>query len=192
MDQKQHTIDDKDKQINRRLQASEKVTAEFQRNLLQHKQTIKQLQETIGKLRWYLQQLAEEKQAGERQLWELNQQLQTTKQEGAQIVTPQLATQPRDTITQPRWELQQARQLKEKQHVSEGRVRQLRKPMQQLQIIKQTTTQPGKVLVQQKTIQDMKWQKESKAPEKMSRESAISDSNMAYVNINRKLTHRGL
>ena len=36
--------------------------------------------------------------------------------------------------------------------------------------------------VQQKTIQDMRWQKESKAPDKLHRGSAAADSNVAYFN----------
>ena len=59
----------------------------------------------------------------------------------------------------------------------------LQKPKtQQLPVTKGTETQSQKALVQQKTIRDMKWQKQSKAPEKMYRGSAASDSNMAYFN----------
>ena len=119
----------------------------------------------------------EEQQAGERQLQELTQQLQTTKLVGAQTITSQLATQPQDTITRPRQELKQAQPG---EHAAVGQQRQLQKPKtQQLQVMKRTATQP---LMQQKTIQHMKWQKESKAPEKMNRGSAVSDSNMVYLN----------
>ena len=122
----------------------------------------------------------EEKQAGERQLQELTQRLQTTKLAGAQTITPQLATQPQDTITRPRQELQQAQPV---EHAAVGQQRQLQKPkMQQLPVMKRTATQPQKSLVQQKTIRNMKWQKESKAPEKMLRGSAALDSNIAYFN----------
>ena len=163
VEEKQHTIDDREtqlRQVNRQLQANEQVTAEFQQNLLQHEQTNKQLQETVGQLRRDLQQAVEEKQAGERQLQELQQQLQS--------------------ITRPRQELQQAQPV---EHAAVGQQRQLQKSKtQQLQLMKQTATQSQKALTQQKTIRDMKWQKEPKAPQKMERGSAASGSNMAYFN----------
>ena len=167
VEEKQHTIDE----VNRQLQANEQVTAEFQRNLLQHEQTNKQLQETVGQLRKDLQQAVEEKQAGERQLQELTQRLQVM-QVGVQ----------EKSITRPRQELQQVQPV---EHAAVGQQRQLQKPkMQQLQQMKRTETPSQKALVQQKTIRDMKWQKESKAPERMRRGSAASDSNMAYFNKN--------
>ena len=164
-------------ELTERLQVHEQLTVEFQRNLLQHKQTNRQLQETVGQLRRDLQQAVEEKQAGERQLQELTQQLQTTKLAGAQTITPQLATQPQDTITRHRQELQQAQPV---EHAAVGQQKQLQKPKTQL--MKWTVTPPPKALVQQKTIRDIKWQKESKALERMRRGSAASDSNMAYFN----------
>ena len=42
--------------------------------------------------------------------------------------------------------------------------------------------------MQQKSIQDMRWQTESKAPEKMYRGSAAADSNMAYFHGNNSTT----
>ena len=186
VEEQQHILEDKEtqlRQLNRQLQANEPVTAELQQNLPQHEQTNKQLQETVGQLRRDLQQAVEEKQAGERQLQELHQQLQTTKQAGAQTITPQLAAQPQDTISRPRQELQQVQQAEETQHVCEGQERQLQKPKtQQLSVMERTETQPQNALMQRKTIRDMKWQKQSKAPEKMDRGSAASDSNMAYFN----------
>ena len=158
VEEKQHTIDE----VNRQLQANEQVTAEFQRNLLQHEQTNSQLRRD-------LQQAVEEKQAGERQLQELTQRLQVM-QVGVQ----------EKPITRPRQELQQAQPV---EHAAVGQQRQLQKPKtQQLQQMKRTETPPQKALVQQKTIRDMKWQKESKAPEAMWRGSAASDSKMAYFN----------
>ena len=165
VEEKQHTIDDRETQ----LQANEQVTAEFQRNLLQHEQTNSQLQETVGQLRRDLQQAVEEKQAGERQLQELTQRLQVM-EVGVQ----------EKSITRPRQELQQAQPV---EHAAVGQQRQLQKPkMEQLQQMKRTETPPQKALVQQKTIRDMKWQKESKAPGRMLRGSAASDSKMAYFN----------
>ena len=158
VEEKQHTIDE----VNRQLQANEQVTAEFQRNLLQHEQA-------NGQLKRDLQQAVEEKQAGERQLQELTQRLQVM-QVGVQ----------EKPITRPRHELQQAQPV---EHAAVGQQRQLQKPKtQQLQQMKRTETPPQKALVQQKTIRDMKWQKESKAPEAMWRGSAASDSKMAYFN----------
>ena len=116
VEEKQLMIDNREIQ----LQSNEEVTAEFQRNLLHYEQVNKQLQETVGTLRQDLQQVMEEKQAGERRL---HQQLQT--QGGAQS---------------------------------------------------------QKCVKAQKTVRDMSWQKQSKAPEKMRRGSAASDSNMAYFN----------
>ena len=100
VEEKQHTIDDREtqlRQLNGQLQANEQVTAEFQRNLLQHEQTNSQLQDTVGQLRRDLQQAVEEKQAGERQLQELTQRLQVM----------QMGVQEK-SITRPRQELQQA------------------------------------------------------------------------------------
>ena len=101
VEEKQHTIDDKEtllRELNQRMQSNEQVTAEFQRNLLQHKQANKQLQDTVGQLRRDLQQAVEEKQAGERRLRELNQQL---------LKMPQVGARTHETITPPRSEIQQ-------------------------------------------------------------------------------------
>ena len=165
VEEKQHTIDDREtqlRQLNGQLQANEQVTAEFQRNLLQHEQTISQLRRD-------LQQAVEEKQAGERELQELTQRLQVM-EVGVQ----------EKSITRPRQELQQAQPV---EHAAVGQQRQLQKPKtQQLQQMKQTARPPQKALMQQKTIRDMKWQKQSTAPQRMYRGSAASDSNMAYFN----------
>ena len=101
VEEKQHTIVDKEslvRELNQQLQSNEQVTAEFQRNLLQHEQTIKQLQDTVGQLRRDLQQAMEEKQAVERRLRKDNQQLP---------IMPQAGVRPHETITPPRLELQQ-------------------------------------------------------------------------------------
>ena len=162
VEEKQHTIDDKEillRELNQQLQSNEQVTAEFQRNLLQHEQTIKQLQNTVGQLRRDLQQAVEEKQAGERRLREDNQQLP---------IVPQVDTRPRETITPPRPELQQPQ---EKQHAAgSGQLQRMKRPV------------PQKAVMQQKAIKDMTWQKEPKAPQKMERGSAAVDANIAYFN----------
>ena len=163
VEEKQHTIDDKEtllRELNQQLQSNEQVTAEFQRNLLQHEQTNKQLQDTIDQLRRDIQQAVEEKQAGERRLREDNQQLP---------IMPQVGARPHETITPPRVKLQQPR---EKQRAAHG----------QLQRMKRPVPLPRKTVMQQKAIKDMGWQQEPKAPEKMHRGSAAVDANIAYFN----------
>ena len=59
---------------------------------------------------------------------------------------------------------------------------------EQLQPMKRPGPLPQKTVMQQKSIRDMRWQRESKAPEKMYRGSAAADSNMAYFNINGSTT----
>ena len=165
MEEKQHTINDKEtllRELNQQLQSNEQVTAEFQRNLLQHEQTIKKLH-TVGQLRRDQHQAVEKKRADERMLREDNQQLP---------IMPQVGARPRETITPPRPELQQPQ---EKQHaVGSGRLQRMKRP----------GPLPQKTVTQQKTIKDMRWQKEPKAPQKMYRGSAAADTNIAYFNGN--------
>ena len=151
-----HTLQQELQTKDQQLQDSQR---QFQQNLLQHEQANKQLQDTVGQLRRDLQQAVEEKQAGERRLRELNQQL---------LKTPQVGARPHETITPPRPELQQPQ---EEQHATRDR---------QLQPMKRPGPLPQKTVMQQKSIADMRWQRESKAPEKMYRGSAAADSNMAY------------
>ena len=230
---------------------------QFQRNLLQHGQANKQLQDTVGQLRRDLQQAVEEKQAGERRLRELNQQL---------LKMPQVGARPHETITPPRPELQQPQ---EKQHATgdeqlqpmkrpgslsqktilqhatgdeqlqpmkrlgslpqktvlqhatgdeqlqpmkrlgslpqktvlqhatgDKQLQPMKRPGplpqktvlqhatkdEQLQPMKRPGPPPQKTVIQQKAIGDMRWKKESEAPENMVRGSAAADSNMAYFN----------
>ena len=127
VEEKQHTIDDKETLLRELNQSNKQVTAEF---LLQHEQGNKQLQDTVGQLRRDLQQALEEKQAGERRLRELNQQL---------LKMPQVGAQPHETITPPRPELQQP-QLKE--HATED---------EQLQRMKHPGPLPQKTVLQHTT-----------------------------------------
>ena len=158
VEEKQHTIDDKETLLQELKQSNELVTAEFQQNLQRHEQANKQLQDTVSQLRRDLQQALEEKQgAKSRQLEQL-------------LKMPQVGTQPHETITPPRLELQQPQ---EKQHAAEDR---------QLQQMKRPGSPPQETVMQQKAIRDMRWQKESKAPEKMHRGSAAADANRAYFN----------
>ena len=113
------------------------------------------------------QQLATFKEAPRyTQLQLLQQELQTKdqQQQDSQRQNEQL----QDTVGQLRRDLQQA--VEEKQ-AGERRLRELNHELLSL-----------KTVMQQKAIRDMKWQKESKAPEKMFRGSAAADSNMAYFN----------
>ena len=130
----------------------------LQQELQKKEQQLQDSQRQIQQLTRDLQQAVEEKQASDRRLRELNEQL---------LKMPPVGTQSHETITPPKPELQQ---LQEKQHATGDR------PM----------TQPGapphKIVQQQKAIQDMTWQKESNAPEKMRRGSAAADANMAYFN----------
>ena len=151
-----HTLQQELQTKDQQLQDSQR---QFQRNLLQHEQANKQLQDTVGQLRRDLQQAVEEKQAGERRLREQNQQL---------LKRPQVGARPHETVTPPRPELQQPQ---EKQHATRDR---------QLQPMKRPGPLRQKPAMQPKAIQHMKWQTESKAPEKMYRGSAAADSNMAY------------
>ena len=68
--------------------------------------------------------------------------------------------------------LQFQAEMEEKQHVRKSSRRQLQKSQQTT-----ITQQPP---MKQNTIQDMRWEKPSKAPEKMFRGSAVSDSSTAY------------
>ena len=155
----QRRIDTLQQELQTKDQQLQDSQRQFQRNLLQHEQANKHLQDTVGQLRRDLQQAVEEKQAGERRLREQNQQL---------LKMPQVGARPHETITPPRPELQQPQ---EKQHATRDR---------QLQPMKRPGPLPQKPAMQQKAIADMRWQRESKAPEKMRRGSAAADSNMAY------------
>ena len=161
VEEKQHSKETVLQKLNEQIQSNEQVIAEFRRKLLQHKEVIKQLQDTIGQLRRDLQQAVEEKQAGERRLRELNQQL---------LKMPQVGARPHETTTPPRPELQHPQK------------KQLATEDEHLQPMKRPGPPPQKSVMPRKTIRDMSWQKESKAPEEMRRGSAAADSNVAYFN----------
>ena len=72
---------------------------------------------------------------------------------------------------QLKWQLQLVQQqVEEKERTTEEREKEVRELIKQL------------LVMQQKAIRDMRWQKASKAPQKMIRGSAASDSNVAYFN----------
>ena len=122
--------------------------------------------------------LQQELQTKDKQLQELTEQLLAMKQPGPlpqrtatqqqPLNMPLVRARPHETVTPPRPEL---RQPQEKQHAAENR---------KLLAMKQPGSPPQKTVVQQKAIRDMRWQKESKAPERMHRGSAAVDSNVAY------------
>ena len=158
-----HKVEEKQQMINKK----EALLRELQRNLLQHEQTNKQLQDTVDQLRQDPQQAVEEKQAGEKRLWEQNQQLP---------IMPQVGARPHETITPPRPKLQQPQK---KQHATgNGKLQQMKQP----------EPPPQTAVVQQKAITDMQWQDEPKAPQKMYRGSAAVDANMAYFNGHHSIT----
>ena len=150
-------------------------------------QTLQQaLQNSQELLRIKDQQL----QDSQRQIEELTHQLEKKNQS-----TEQELIQHKSTIgelqaanNRLKWQLQQARQqVEEKQRAFEEMERKIQDLTKQLLAKKQPGPsrqgpQPQKTVMQQKPIRDMRWQKESKAPEKMCRGSAAADSNMAYFN----------
>ena len=75
-------------------------------------------------------------------------------------------------------------QVEEKQLATEERERQVRELTEQLQTMKGLGALPQKTAMQQKAIQDMRWQKASNAPEKVYRGSAASDVDVVYFNSN--------
>ena len=167
--------------LHEELQDSQTV---FQQKLLQHEQANKDLQDTVGQLKRYLQQAVEEKQACEQE----NKQLQATvrqlklylqqameekqarERRLRELEIPQVGARPHETVTPPKPELQEPQ---EKQHATGE---------DQLLAIQQPEPLPQEPVLQQKAIQNLRWKKESKAPEKMYRGFAASDSNIAYFN----------
>ena len=128
-------------------------------------------------------------------LQELNQKLQSNEQVTAEFQQNLLQYEEankhlQDTVGELRQGLRQAMEEIE----AECRLRELNRQLQkmpqvgalphetrQLQPMNRPGTLPHKTIMQQK-VQDMKWQKETKAPEKMRRGSAASDSDVAYFN----------
>ena len=150
------------------------------------------LQQELRDSQWQIEELTH-------QVEEKNQQLQSIEQCGQTIAELRAAND------QLKRQLQQAQQqVEEKQCTTEERERQvweLTKPLlvkkqpgappqktvlqhdaddEQLQPMKRPGPPPQKTVMQQKSIGDMRWKTESKAPEKMYRGSAAADSNMAY------------
>ena len=173
----QKQIDELTHQVEKKNQRLENI----EKDLLQREQTIGELRAAIDQLKRQLQQAQQQAQHAteerERQVRELSEQLLAMKQPGPPPQKtsmqqqprkmPQVGARPHETITPPRPELQQPQ---EKQHATGNQ--QLNRPR----------SPPRKTVVQEKAIRDMKWKKESKAPEKMCRGSVAADANMAYFN----------
>ena len=169
-------------QLHQQLQTIQQELQTKDERLLDSQRRTHTLQQELQDRQRQIQQLThqvEEKQHTiddrETQLHQLNGQLQANEQVTAELQRNLL--QHEQTNSQLRRDLQQA--VEEKQ----AGERQLQELTQRLQVMQVgVATPPQKALVQQKTIRDMKWQKECKAPEDMFRGSATSDSNMAYFN----------
>ena len=87
----------------------------------------------------------------------------------------------RVTTDQLKRQLQQAKkQVEENHYATMERERKVRELTEQLQAMKPPEASPH--VMQQKVIRDMRWKKESKAPEKMHRGSTASVCNIAYFN----------
>ena len=128
----------------------------------------------------HMHTLQQELQESQRQIKELthlmerkNEQLQTT-----EIQCEQTIGELRTAINQLKQQLQQAQQrVEEEQHAREEREGQVRELTKQLQAMKGLGIEN---IMEQNATQNMRWQKESKAPQKMVRGSAASDYNLAY------------
>ena len=162
-EKRMHTLQQELQTKDQQLQDSQKHVHTLQHELQDSQRHIQQVTHQV-----------EEKQhtihVNETQLQELNQQLQTNEQVMEEyqrnlLQHEQANQQLQETVCKLRLDLQRLGA-------------QTRKTM--------TPPRPGplpqKAVVQQKTIRDMRWQKVSKAPEKMRRGSAASDSNTAYFN----------
>ena len=117
-----------------------------------------------------------------RQVEQKNEQLQMIEKDLLQH--EQIIGELRVVNDQLKRQLQQAQQqVKDEQYVTEETgAREVRELIEQLQPMKQPRPPPPKTVMHQKLIQDMRWQKESKVPDKLWRGSAAADSNMAYFN----------
>ena len=175
-----HTLEQEllkqNKELTHQVEKKSQQMQSIAKALQQREQTIGELRAAIDELKRQLQQAQQQVQHAteerERQVRELTEQLLGMKQPGPPpqkpamqrqpLKMPQAGARPRETITPPMQELQQP---KKKQHVTG--YQQLGPP-------------PQKIVMQQEAIQNMKWKKESKVPEKMYRGSVAADSNWAY------------
>ena len=103
-----------------------------------------------------------------------------TTAETGQASGPTMPEVQQAAIDQLQRQIQQVQQ--QVQHATEERERQVRELTEQLLAMKRPGQPPQKTAMQQKAIRDLKWTKESKAPERMYRGSAAVTSTVAYFN----------
>ena len=164
VEEKQHTMDARETQLIQQLQTLEK-------DLQQHKLTNHKLRAANDQLRQELHQMTAQPQET---ILQLKRQLQQTRQ---QVEEMQHTIGARETqLQQLNQDLLQHKHTIQELQAANDRLRQeLQQAMEKKQALESQLT-----VTQLKTIRDMKWKKKSKAPEKMCRGSAASDSNMAY------------
>ena len=156
--------------LQQQLQTKDQQLQDTQRHMRALRQVQQGCQRQIQQLTHQVDEKQQMNDDKETLLRELNQKLQTNEQVTAEFQRnlrqhEQANQQLQQTIGQLRWDLQR---MGAQPHKTTAPPR--LKPL------------PPKTVMQQKAIRDMKWQKESKAPEKMRRGSAASDSNVAYFN----------
>ena len=132
-------------------------------------QTLQMLLQDSRELRIKDQQL----QDSQRHIHTLQQELQASQRQ-IEGLTQQVEEKNRQLEIIEQDLLQHEQTIGDLQLANDRLKRQLKQAQQQLKESQHVT--------EEKTIRDMRWQKESKAPEKMCRGSAASDSNVAYFN----------
>ena len=178
----QQNLQVKDQQLHDSQKLVRTLQGELQTKDQQLQDSQRQLQDSQRQIQQLTHQVEEKQQMidyKETLLQELNQKLQSNEQVTAEFQQvllqheqAQKEAEPHETTTPPRPDLQEPQ---EKELAAEH---------QQLQLINRPgpLAQPQKNVIQQKTIQDMRWRKDFKGVEKIQRGSAASDSKTAYFN----------
>ena len=166
VEEKQHTMDARETQLIQQLQSLEQ-------DLQQHKLTNHKVRAANDQLRQELHRVTAQPQET---ILQLKRQLQQTRQ---QVEEMQHTIGARETqLQQLNQDLLQHKHTIQELQAANDRLRQeLQQAMEKKQALESQLT-----VTQLKTIRDMKWKKKSKAPERMRRGSAASDSNTAYFN----------
>ena len=162
-------------------QDSQRHIHTLQQELQTKDQQLRDSQRHIHKFYTLQQELQDSQRQNEKlthQVENKNQQLKSIEKDLLQ--REQTIGELRAAIDQLKRQLQQAQQ--QIKHATEERERQVRELTKQLLAMKRPGPPPQKTAMQQKAIQEMRWQKESKAPERMYRGSAVVDANIAYFN----------
>ena len=153
--------------LQQELQTRDQQLQDTQRNMRSLRQVLQDSQRQIQQLTHQVDEKQHMIDVNETLLREQNQQLQTNEQVMAEF---------QRNLTQHRQANQQLQET----------VGQLRQDLQRMGAQPHKTITPPRPGARAqkivKTLRDLRWQKESKAPEKMRRGSAASDSNMAYFN----------